>query len=78
MDSRTIASTDMSQLLNELRIDLNTFLDSVIDAWSSDCQHKSNAELARSMKRIEWLRAEFGRISKDYALADEHNTIDFD
>ena len=78
MDSRTNASTEMSQLLDEFRSIVNTFLDSVIDEWSFDCQRKSNAELARSMKRIEWLRAEFSRVSKVYASAVENDEIELD
>ena len=70
-ESRQTLSTNISQELDKWRTTINDFLGDVINDWSFDCQHKSDAELARSLKRIEQLRSELSRIIGAYADAVE-------
>ena len=69
--TRQTMATDMSKRLNDCRISINTFLQDVINDWSLDCQHKSDAELAKSLKRIEQLRSDFSQAIDAYVQAVE-------
>lgn len=52
-------SIDVSHRLTECRTSINNFLGDVINGWSLDCQNKSDAELAKSLKRIKKLQSDF-------------------
>ena len=53
----------------------NTVLGDVINDWSLNCQHNSDAELARFLKRIDQLRSNLSGAMVAYADAFEADEV---
>ncbi len=64
-------ATDGAQIVNNCRVSINAFLQDLINNWSFDCQHKSDAELVESLKSIKQLCSDFNEAIGAYIQAVE-------
>lgn len=62
---------DGTHRLDQCRVAMNAFFSDAINDWSSDCQNKTDIELAKSLKRIMKLTNGFNELIGTYADAVE-------
>ena len=69
--TRQTIAIEVSEMLNESRAAINKFLQDTLNEWSFDCQHKSDAALAKSLTRIKQLCSDLGQAIGTYEDAVE-------
>lgn len=62
-------ATDVAERLNERRAHIAKFLQDVITEWSNDCQRKSDAEIAKSLRRLQRLDSDLHQAIENYIQA---------
>ena len=67
--------TTTSENLDECRVSISTFLQSVINDFSIHCQNKTDADLTKSLKHIKKLQDDFSKAIGVYIDAVETDQL---